>query len=113
MGHDKPTWASNDAAAHHVRGNAMTPDQVTSFTSPFSQTVLGVACVALIYAYLKLWAKYDAREKEFEVKLAQKEALIYEQYEKRIANNAILVEALRDNNKQMASLQQTTGEVTQ
>lgn len=89
----------------------MSPDQLTSITSPLSQTVLGIACIALVYAYLKLWAKYDAREKEFEVKLAQKEALIYEQYEERIKNNAILIEALAANNRHMAVVQQAQPQI--
>lgn len=91
----------------------MTPDHLTNMASPFSQTVLGMACIVLIYAYIKQIARYDLREKEHEVRYAQQQVLIFEQYEKRIANNAILIEALAANNKQMASLQLLTGKVTQ
>lgn len=92
----------------------MNPDQLSVITSPLSQSVLGIACLALVYAYLKLWAKYDAREKEHEIKLEAKEALIREQYEKRIANNAILIEALSASNRQQAFVQQQlSGKVPQ
>lgn len=78
-----------------------------------TQSVLGIVCLGLVYAYLKLWAKYDAREKEYDAKLAAKEALIYERYDKQLANNAILIEALTANNRQMASLHQSAGKVAQ
>lgn len=60
--------------------------------------------MGLIYVALKLWAELKARDAAWEIRMAQKEALIYEQYEKRLANNAILIEALTANNRTMVSV---------
>lgn len=82
----------------------MNPDQITNLASPLSQTVFGIVCLGLAWGLLKLWAEMKARDAAWEIKLAAKDALIYEQYEKRLANNAILIEALTANNRAMASM---------
>lgn len=76
----------------------MTPDQIDGITSLLlSQGLSGIVIIVLSYISWFLWRTREKDRLEADIKIASKDALIKELYEKRIDEGKVLIGVVQKN----------------